>query len=363
MARDVNLVWNYCNDLGLQVLRREGRFIGSHELQRYLNGASNEGLLVGSAVFQQVAEEFATRRKQCRKARLRWRVSDRSKSSRSLGWIPFKARALAYKAGQVRFQGLMLCLWDSWGLADYTLGAGCINEDARGRWYLNVTVKVKKKPTPLAIERADAIGIDLGLTDFLTTSDGLKIPAQRFYRDLEPKLAPAQRARKLERVRALHAKVANRRRDFLHKLSSAQACSAGAIFVGNVAAAALARTCMAKSVLDAGWASYRTMLRYKCDDAGTWFAEVDEHFSTQDCHVDGTRAGPKGREGLAVRTWTCPTCGTVHDRDVNAARNILVRGRAWLGKAFAEAAEARANENASNEVLHTAALRPGMAVQ
>ena len=132
---------------------------------------------------------------------------------------------------------------------------------------------------------------------------------------------------------------------------------------GNVAAAALARTCMAKSVLDAGWASYRTMLRYKCDDAGKWFAEVDEHFSTQDCHVDGTRAGPKGREGLAVRTWTCETCGTVHDRDVNAARNILLRGRAWLEKAFAEAAEARANETASNEVLHTAALRPGMAVQ
>lgn len=362
MARDVNLVWNYCNELGAKVLEREGRFLSGFDFQKYLNGASKEGLAVGSAVFQQVAEEFATRRRQFKKRQLRWRVSNRKRANYSLGWIPFKARSLRYKAGQVQFQGMKLSLWDSYGLADYELGAGTVSEDARGRWYLNVTVKVKKQPRPAAAAAGEALGIDLGLKDFMTDSAGEKVEAQRFYRDFEPKLAVAQRGGNKKRTRALHAKISNRRKDFLHKLSTAQAASASAIFVGDVAASALARTDMAKSVLDAGWASYRTMLQYKCDDAGVWFASVDERYSTQDCHVCGTRAGPKGRAELAVRRWTCPTCGTDHDRDVNAARNIRARGLVWLEKQFAEAAEARVVETASNESLPLAGSRPGMAV-
>lgn len=85
MAREVNLVWNYCNDISLQVLRRERRFMGVFEMQTYLNGASKEGLGIGSAVFQRVAEEFVTRRKQFKKAQLRWRVSNPRRSNYSLG--------------------------------------------------------------------------------------------------------------------------------------------------------------------------------------------------------------------------------------------------------------------------------------
>lgn len=329
MAREVNLVWNYCNDLGMQVLRREGRFLSGFDLQQYLNGASKEGLGIGSAVFQQVAEEFATRRRQFKKARLAWRVSNPASSRYSLGWIPFKARSLSYRAGQVRFQGLMLSLWDSYGLAGYELGAGSINEDSRGRWYLNVTVKVKKQAPSAG---RSAVGIDLGLKDFMATSEGAKVQAQRFYRDLEPALAVAQRAGKKQRVKAIHAKIANRRKDFLHKLSSALVKRHGAIFVGNVNAASLARTRMAKSVLDAGWSAFRTMLQYKCDDAGVWFDEVDEAYSTQTCHVCACRTGPRGLSGLGMRGWTCSVCDTTHDRDVNAARVILARGLARLAE-------------------------------
>jgi IS605 OrfB family transposase len=224
-------------------------------------------------------------------------------------------------------------------------------------------VKVKKHPRRADAATAEALGIDLGLKDFATDSNGEKVEAPRFCRDLEPALAVAQRAGNEKRVRALHAKISNRRKDFLHKLATAQAQSASAIFVGDVAASALTRTGMSKSVLDAGWASYRTMLQYKCEDAGVWFAQVDEGCPTQDGHVCGTRAGPKGRAQLAVRRWTCPTCGTDHDRDVNAARNIRARGLGWLEGQFAEAAEARADEPASNEVQPArAAPRPGMAV-
>ena len=86
MARALNLVWNFCDDLSMKVLQRENRFISAFELQKYLNGASAAGLEVGSAVFQQVADEFATRRRQFKKRKLRWRCSGGSR--RSLGGSP-----------------------------------------------------------------------------------------------------------------------------------------------------------------------------------------------------------------------------------------------------------------------------------
>jgi putative transposase len=97
-------------------------------------------------------------------------------------------------------------------------------------------------------------------------------------------------------------------------------------------ASALAKTRQAKSVLDAGWSAFRTMLLYKCADAGVWFEEVDEAFSTQTCSVCNSRAGPKGRKGLGIRGWQCAVCGAIHDRDVNAAHNILAAGHRRLAE-------------------------------
>ena len=158
------------------------------------------------------------------------------------------------------------------------------------------------------------------------------IEAERFYRDLEPMLARAQRARHRNRSRAIHAKIANRRKDFLHKLSTDLVKANGAIVVGNVNASALAKTRLAKSVLDAGWSAFRTMLLYKCADAGVWFDEVDEAFSTQTCSVCNSRAGPKGRKDLGIRGWQCTVCGAIHDRNVNAAHNILAAGHRRLAE-------------------------------
>jgi putative transposase len=104
------------------------------------------------------------------------------------------------------------------------------------------------------------------------------------------------------------------------------------VFVGNVNVSALAKTRQAKSVLDAGWSAFRTMLLYKCDDAGVWFAEVDEAFSTQTCSVCKSRAGPKGRKDLGIRGWQCTVCEAIHDRDVNAAHNILAAGHRRLAE-------------------------------
>ena len=150
-------------------------------------------------------------------------------------------------------------------------------------------------------------------------------------------------------MKAIHAKIANRRKDALHKASTDIVRRHGAIFVGNVNASALAKTPAAKSVLDAGWSALRTMLAYKSDDAGRWFCEIDEAYSTQDCSACSSRTGPKGLAQLGVRRWRCTVCGTEHHRDINAAVNIRNRGLVWLEGVFAAAAEVRARETAVNE--------------
>ena len=320
----VNQVWNYCNELSIKHLQRKHAFLSAYDMQPYTKGAGKE-LGLHSQTVQGIQEEYCLRRRQHKKVRLAWRVSGGAR--RSLGWVPFKAAALRYKGGQVWYAGVPLSLWDSYGLANYELGAGSFSEDSRGRWYLNVTVKV---PAPAASKAGASVGIDLGLKDFLAASDGRRVGAERFYRDLEPALAVAQRANKKQRVKAIHAKIKARRKDTLHKLSTELVQRYGAIFIGDVNAAGLAKTRMAKSVLDAGWSAFRTMLQYKCDDAGVWFEEVNEAFSTQTCSCCKSRTGPKGVAGLGMREWICSVCGSEHDRDINAAKNILAAGRGRL---------------------------------
>ncbi|KPC17599.1 RNA-guided endonuclease InsQ/TnpB family protein [Pseudomonas amygdali] len=172
------------------------------------------------------------------------------------------------------------------------------------------------------------VGIDLGLKAMATYCHGGTFEPKRWYRDSQAALGIAQRARKKQRVKAIHARIANQRKNALHQESSALVKQHAAIFVGNVNAKALAKTSMAKSVLDAAWSTFRTQLQYKAMRQGVVFAEVNEAFSTQTCSCCGAKppSSPKGRAGLGIRQWTCSDCGSVHDRDVNAARNIARLG-------------------------------------
>ena len=330
MAREVNQVWNFCNETSHRAIRERHQWLSGYDLQKLTKGFSKcGGVQIGSSTVQQVCEDYAKARKQFKKAKLRWRVSNPQSSKYSLGWIPFKAQALQYKAGQIAFAGQRFSLWDSYGLADYELRAGSFSQDSRGRWYLNVVVKVQPKPTV----GTASVGIDLGLKEAAVTSTGERIEG-RFYRKLECKLGMAQRAHKKQRVRAIHAKIANQRKDLLHQFSTKLVRENATIFVGDVTSAKLVKTKMAKSTLDAGWSMLKTMLEYKSHQAGVVFEVVNENYTTQTCSCCGAipASSPKGRAGLRIRKWVCSECGEVNDRDRNAAKNILARGLARLAE-------------------------------
>ena len=319
-AFSVNQVWNYCNELSYRSIRERQKWLSGYDLQDYTKGAAKE-LGLNSATVQMIGHEYATRRKQFKKARLNWRKSGGAK--RSLGWVPVRKDCISFKNGCVYHNRQYFKIWDSYGLSQYTFKSGSFNEDARGRWYFNVVVEVEAEQS----KGKSSVAIDLGCKEAATDSNGQGVKGRQ-YRKLESQLGLAQRANKKHRVKAIHAKIKNRRSDDLHKYSRKLVSENAAIFVGNVNSLGLAKTKMAKSVLDAGWGMLKTMLEYKCDHAGIVFEEVNESYTTQTCSSCGEipDSSPKGRAGLRIREWSCSSCGATHDRDINAAKNILAVG-------------------------------------
>jgi putative transposase len=329
MASEVNFVWNYVNDLCFRHLQKTGQFFSAYDVASYTAGTSKICNLHSDTI-QAIAEELIIRRKQFKKAKLKWRVSNKKSARRSLGWIPFKKRAIKYSDGCVTYKKIRYDIWDSYGLSKYNVKTGAFVEDSRGRWY--VCLVVDNAPE-LKSRGNTAIGIDLGLKDIATCSDGTVISNPKFYRQYEQKLGIAQRARNKKRVRALHAKIANSRKDYLHKSSTALVKENALIIVGNLSAKKLVKTKMAKSVLDTGFSAFKTMLKYKCENAGVLFEEVNEAYTTQRCSccLKISSSSPKGITGLGIREWQCVECGTFHEnRDINSALNILALGHERL---------------------------------
>lgn len=328
LASEVNLVWNYCNELGLKHLQKTGKFLTAYDIDKYTKGTSKECGL-HSQTIQAISNEYVTRRKQFKKIKLTWRVSNPKSAKRSLGWIPFKKSAIKYGNGFIQYGKHVFKLWDSYNLSQFNIHTGSFVEDSRGRWYVCVTVDT---PKTLPNQVHKAIGIDLGLKDLATCSDGTKISNPKYYNRYQAKLGIAQRANKKKQVRTLHAKIKNSRKDYLQKQSTQLVKASGLIVVGNLSANKLTKTNMAKSTLDSGFSAFKTMLKYKCENAGAWFVEVSENYTTQICSCCGeiSASSPKGRANLGIREWVCGICNTTHDRDINAAKNILRLGHQTL---------------------------------
>jgi putative transposase len=204
-----------------------------------------------------------------------------------------------------------------------------------GRYYASFVVQRESTPLPASDREA---GIDLGLASLIVTSDGAVIPNPRFLRRASRRLRRAQRvlsrrregsanrARARRRVAVLHRKVRETRLDHAHKTALRLVRDNQAVYAEDLAVNGLMRTRLARSVADAGWSQLLRCLEEKAARYGRTFGRVGRFEPTsQVCSACGVKDGPKP---LAVREWTCQACGTAHDRDVNAAKNILAAGRA-----------------------------------
>uniref|UniRef100_A0AAU2V311 Transposase n=1 Tax=Streptomyces sp. NBC_00003 TaxID=2903608 RepID=A0AAU2V311_9ACTN len=218
-------------------------------------------------------------------------------------------------------------------------------KDRSGRYFVSFVVESDPAADILPPVDGDQ-GIDLGLTRFAVLADGSHIASPKYLRRAEKKLKKRQRelSRKKKgssnrdkartRVARAHAQVADARRNFHHQWSHRLTSENQAVFTETLNVRGLARTRLAKSVHDAGWAQFVQMLEYKAIRRGRSFAKVDRHFpSSQICSACGYRDGPKP---LHVRQWTCPNCGTRHDRDWNAGKNVRYEGRRILAAGTTE---------------------------
>jgi putative transposase len=203
-----------------------------------------------------------------------------------------------------------------------------------GRYYASFVVEREATPLP-ACDRE--VGIDLGLNSLVVTSDGEVVANPRFYRAAQRRLRRAQRvlsrrqkgsanrARARRRIAVVHRKVRDARLDHAHKMALRLVRDNQAVYAEDLCVSGLARTRLAKSVADAGWSQLLRCIEEKAAQYGRTFATVGRFEPTsQVCSACGVKDGPKP---LGVRQWACAACGTVHDRDVNAARNILALGR------------------------------------
>lgn len=323
-AAEVNQVWNWANatsaDAADRNKRASAKWLSGFDLNNLSAGASDHFEYIGADTIQRVNCEYAVKRRAAKRVRLRWRVSRGAR--RSLGWVPFKAANLKLRGAGIRFCGKQFRVFERDRLDGVKFRDGCFAQDACGDWWLCVPVTRTTEAT--APQRA-AVGVDLGCKDAAVTSEGERLESGH-YRALEPKIAQAQRRGHKRQAKRLHRKAANQRRDALHKFSTMLVRQYGRIYIGDASSTRLTKTRMAKSVLDAGWGMLRNQLQYKGQQAGRTVESVNESYTTRACSGCGALTGPQGRTGLVVRQWVCGECGDSHDRDVNAARNILTAG-------------------------------------
>ncbi|MFF3611605.1 RNA-guided endonuclease InsQ/TnpB family protein [Streptomyces sp. NPDC002580] len=212
-----------------------------------------------------------------------------------------------------------------------------VSRDPAGRWFVSLLCE---DPTIVPLPATDtAVGIDVGLNHLLTLSTGEKIANPRHERRDRARLALAQRrlakkakgdganrAKARHKIARIHARIADRRRDYLHKLTTRLVRENQTLVIEDLTVRNMVRNrSLARAISDAAWSDFRGMLEYKAAWYGREVIAVDRWFpSSKLCSACGTLAD---KMPLNVRTWMCD-CGTTHDRDVNAAKNLLAAGRA-----------------------------------
>ena len=256
----------------------------------------------------------------------------------SLTWPAWGDGCALRPTGRLYLQGVgdLKIKWHRPLPADATIKTVTAKREA-GRWYVCFSVEM---PEPEPLPASDlAVGIDVGLTTFAVVSNGAEIGNPRHFRLAERRLRLAQRklARRKKRSRRrlkarqesarVHVHVANQRRDFHHKSALALVRDYGLIAVEDLNVKGLAGSMLAKSVHDAGWSQFVSILSCKAEEAGRTLVKVNPGGTTQRCSACGEHV-PKT---LAQRVHDCPACGLVLGRDLNAAVNVLhlAQGLGW----------------------------------
>ena len=211
-----------------------------------------------------------------------------------------------------------------------------ITKDEAERYFVSILVEEDIKPAEITPKM---VGLDLGLKSMVITSDGHTYGNPRFFTRDEKKLAKAQRrhAKKKKgsqnrtkarrKVARLHKKIADRRRDYQHQLSTAIIRENQVVCVESLHVKQMVKNhCLAKAISDVGWSEFVRQLEYKASWYGRTLVKIDKWYpSSKRCFDCGHLLDSLP---LDMRSWTCPECGVVHDRDINAAKNILAAGLA-----------------------------------
>jgi putative transposase len=230
-----------------------------------------------------------------------------------------------------------------------------ISREPDGRWYVTFTLDTDA-PQP-----GHAIGIDLGVTRFAVTSDGDMIANPRHLDRKARNLAryqrrlarcqngSANRARAVAKVARAHRKVRHARADFLHRTSTRLVRTADLIVIEDLNVVGMVRNRhLARAIADCGWGEFRRQLAYKCQRYGRELVVIDRWYpSSKTCSACGYR---RAELSLSARHWQCPGCGTRHDRDVNAAKNILAAGHAVARGSPGDACGAEVRHSGSSRV-------------
>jgi putative transposase len=213
-----------------------------------------------------------------------------------------------------------------------------VSKDPAGRYFVSCLCEFTPEPLPVTPRM---VGIDLGLKDLFVTDTGEKVGNPRHTAKYAAKLAKAQRrlskkkpgsanrAKARAKVARLHAKISDCRQDNLHKLSRRLINENQVVCVESLKVKNMIRNpALSKAIADAGWGEFVRQLAYKGEWAGRQVVAIDQWFpSSKRCSCCGHIVD---KLPLAVRSWTCPECGTHQDRDINAAKNIKAAGLAVL---------------------------------
>ena len=212
-----------------------------------------------------------------------------------------------------------------------------VSREPDGRWYITFTIDAEP-PEPLP-DTGRAVGVDLGVTDFAVTSDGERTPNPRCLERRALRLAryqrrlarcrkgSANRAKASAKVARAYRKVRNARADFLHRASTRLIRHNDVIVIEDLAVANMVKNRrLARAISGCGWGEFRRQLEYKCQLYGRHLIVIDRWYpSSKTCSACGHLLAELS---LGTRNWTCPSCGARHDRDMNAAKNILAAGLA-----------------------------------